>query len=74
MSAKIPMESSLAISVQSLETAWALSDRNNVSGAFVPWCCVVLCCGVVLCCLLRSGLLRVLAFLYACCESARMCD
>ena len=32
MSAKIPMEGSLPISVQSLETAWALSDRNNVSG------------------------------------------
>ena len=41
VSAKIPMESSLAISVQSLETAWALSDRNNVSGALVVYCGVV---------------------------------
>ena len=32
LSAKIATESSLPISVQSLETAWALSDRNNVSG------------------------------------------
>ena len=31
-SAKIATENSLPISVQSLETAWALSDRNNVSG------------------------------------------
>ena len=68
MSAKIPMESSLAISVQSLETAWALSDRNNVSGA------LVLLFFVVFCGLLRSGLLSVLACLYACCKSVCMCD
>ena len=53
VSAKIPMESSLAISVQSLETAWALSDRNNVSGMCARWCAEVWCemvwCAVVRC-------------------------
>lgn len=46
VSAKIPMESSLAISVQSLETAWALSDRNNVSGTCARWCGVRWCAEV----------------------------
>ena len=65
MSAKIPMESSLAISVQSLETAWALSDRNNVSGTCVVyegWCGLLdafkyqcACCGSVCMCVRRQG-------------------